>query len=272
MVAFAANSVICRLALGAEMIDAKSFTITRLLSGAITLALITALRGRTVHAFRAGNRISAIALFFYAAGFSFSYQSLDTGTGAIILFASVQITMIVFSVLKRDYPHKFEWLGIAMAVGGFIYLVYPGVSTPALSGFVLMVLAGFSWAIYTLRGRMTANALDATTGNFLLTVPLTALLYWFMGGDALRISSSGIILAVLSGSLASAVGYAIWYSVLPGLSVTEAAVVQLSAPVLATLGGIVFMSEALTVRFSISTLLILGGILAVVFGRQSRKK
>ncbi len=269
--AFAANSVICRLALGQKAIDAGSFTAIRLISGALTLILITSLRAKPYAALKHGRLVSAIALFVYAIAFSFAYLTLDTGTGAVILFGCVQITMIFYSLFKGNRLTILEWLGLCTALAGFIYLVSPRISTPAAFGFMLMALAGLAWAVYTLRGKTAQNPLLSTTGNFVLTVPLAMVLF-FLVRDNLQFSQAGILLAILSGCVASGLGYTIWYHVLPHLSVTEAAVVQLAAPALAALGGIVFMSEVATLRLGISSLAILGGIFAVILGRRSTNR
>lgn len=205
-------------------------------------------------------------LFLYAITFSFAYITLDTGTGALILFGSVQITMILLSFISGTRLHVIEWLGVATAFSGFVYLVLPGVTAPSISGFLLMTLAGIGWGIYSLKGRGSANPLMDTAYNFLRTTPLVMVLVLITIKDA-HFSPEGILLAVASGAITSGIGYTIWYIALAGLTATQAAVLQLLVPVIAALGGVVFVSEAITLRLSISATMILGGILMVVMGR-----
>ena len=269
MIAFAANSVLCRLALGDNTIDAASFTIIRLVSGAFTLMLILAISNKaatTSSTPSKGSWLAGLMLFLYAVTFSYAYISLDTGTGALILFGSVQITMIIVTLITGTRLHLTEWLGVTIAFGGFVYLMLPGAMMPSLSGFILMTTAGIAWGFYSLKGRGSSNPLSDTTFNFIRTIPfiiITAIIAF----TYLQLSPFGITMAVLSGALASGVGYTIWYIALGGLSRTQAAVVQLSVPVIAAMGGIVFASEMLTKRLILSSVLILSGILMVVLGR-----
>lgn len=266
LTAFAANSVLCRLALGEQSIDASSFTIIRLLSGVITLWIILLLRNRGRTMWQHGSWPAAAMLFLYAATFSFAYTTLDTGTGALILFGSVQLTMILFSVSRGDHLHLTEWSGILLAFLGFVYLVLPGISTPSLDGFILMTAAGVAWGVYTIIGRGSARPLVDTGSNFLRTVPFVLLL----GLSTVRhidMTARGVALAVLSGAVASGIGYAIWYRALAGLTTTRAAVLQLSVPVLAAAGGVLFMSEMVSLRLALSAMMILGGIALVVLGK-----
>lgn len=266
LTAFAANSVLCRLALGEQSIDASSFTIIRLLSGVITLWIILLLRNRGRAMWQHGSWPAAAMLFLYAATFSFAYTTLDTGTGALILFGSVQLTMILFSVSRGDHLHLTEWSGILLAFLGFVYLVLPGISTPSLDGFILMTAAGVAWGVYTIIGRGSARPLVDTGSNFLRTVPFVLLL----GLSTVRhidMTARGVALAVLSGAVASGIGYAIWYRALAGLTTTRAAVLQLSVPVLAAAGGVLFMSEMVSLRLALSAMMILGGIALVVLGK-----
>ena len=270
--AFAANSVLCRLALGTNAIDATSFTTIRLLSGiAILFVLIQLTRliqkpTKDLKLQSKGSWLSAAMLFIYAVAFSFGYISLDTGTGALILFGAVQITMILSNVVSGNKLHLSEWLGLALAFTGFVYLIMPSVTTPSLTGFVLMSISGMAWAFYTLLGRKSKNALNDTAFNFLRTVPFIFILMVF-SLHSLYVSSSGIMLAILSGAIASGVGYFVWYIALAGLSVTQAAVLQLFVPIIAALGGVIFTSELITVRLIESSALVLGGILMVILGR-----
>lgn len=267
LTAFAANSVFCRMALGGQTIDAAGFTIIRLVSGALTLGLILLfVRRGNVTASR-GSWSAGLMLFAYAVAFSYAYITLDTGTGALILFGSVQITMIAISLFRGNRLHLSEWTGVSVAFGGFIYLVLPGVSAPSASGFALMTLSGIAWGIYTLIGRGSASPLSDTTYNFLRTLPLAAALM-LITMSQIELSGPGVVLAMLSGAIASGMGYSIWYLALPALSATQAAVVQLSVPVIAALGGVLFMAETVSSRLMISSVFILGGILLVVLGRR----
>lgn len=266
LVAFAANSVLGRLALGEKTIDAANFTTIRLLSGAIVLLVILQFSGKKNNSSTKGSWLAAIMLFLYAAPFSFAYITLDTGTGALILFGAVQITMILLSLISGNKLHVTEWMGVTIAFIGFVYLVLPGVSTPSVIGFSLMTLAGVAWGIYTLKGRGSVNPLADTAYNFARTIPLVIILTVITYQTA-HVSSKGILLAILSGGITSGIGYTVWYTALGGLSVTQAAVVQLSVPVIAALGGVIFVSEKISLRLTLSALLILGGILMVILGR-----
>jgi len=277
LIAFAANSVLCRLALelqaGSAAIDAGSFTALRLSSGIVALFAILAIKSRfdTVKTQKmegaSGSWFGAIMLFVYAAGFSYAYISLQTATGALILFAVVQMTMIITSLIKGNKFHISEWLGIAVAFAGFIYLMLPGVTAPSLSGLLLMSAAGIGWGFYTLAGKGSKDPLRDTSYNFLRTAPFIALLLLF-NVDNVLLSSRGVILAVISGALTSGVGYTLWYVALTALKTTQAAVLQLLVPVIAALGGVLLVQEALSGRLMVSALLILGGILLVIAGQR----
>ncbi|MBT4136396.1 MAG: DMT family transporter [Candidatus Latescibacteria bacterium] len=266
LIAFAANSVLCRLALGESSIDAASFTVIRLLSGVVVLLVLASVRGNKNGASESGSWSASLMLFLYAIAFSFAYITLDTGTGALILFGAVQITMILLSLFSGNRLHVSEWAGIALAFMGFVYLMLPNVTTPSAMGFLLMTVAGIAWGIYTLKGRRSQNPLADTAYNFVRTLPLLIVVTVIAFKNA-HFSSEGILLAVLSGGIASGLGYAIWYTALGGLSVTQAAVVQLLVPVIAAVGGVLLMSEAVTLRLVLSAAMILGGILMVVLGR-----
>ena len=266
LIAFAANSVLCRLALGNEAIDAASFTIMRLLSGTIVLLLIVATTRNSAADATKGSWGASFMLFLYAATFSYAYVSLDTGTGALILFGSVQITMILLSLISGTRLHLTEWAGAAITFTGFVYLILPGVTTPSTTGFALMTVSGIAWGIYTLKGRRSKNPLLDTAYNFLRTTPLVIILA-IIAMNTLNYSTGGIVLALLSGGITSGIGYTIWYIALGGLTSTQAAVLQLSVPLIAALGGVIFVSEAITFRLMISATLVLGGILIVVLGR-----
>jgi len=266
LIAFAANSVLCRLALGERTIDASSFTVIRLLSGAMVLLAIISIKSNKTDSFTKGSWSASLMLFLYAITFSFAYVTLDTGTGALILFGSVQITMILLSLISGDRLHITEWAGVTIAFIGFVYLILPGVTTPSAIGFLLMIVAGIAWGIYTLKGRSSDDPLMDTAYNFLRTLPLVIILAIITVQNA-HYSYEGVLLALLSGGITSGIGYAIWYIALGGLSATQAAVVQLLVPVIAAFGGVIFVSEAVTLRLTVSATMILGGILMVVLGK-----
>jgi drug/metabolite transporter (DMT)-like permease len=264
MVAFAGNSLLCRAALRHTPIDAATFTTVRVVSGAITLWLIVRLRRGASGV--AGSWPSAAALFAYAAAFSFAYVSLSAGTGALLLFGAVQATMIGAGLWAGERLHARQSLGLLVALGGLVGLMLPGLSAPSLQGSVLMLSAGIAWGIYSLRGKGIADPVAATAGNFLRAAPLA------LGVSAVllplaTLDAAGIGYAVLSGALASGVGYAIWYTALRGLTATQAATVQLSVPVIAAAGGIALLGEPISVRLVIASAATLGGIALVVVGR-----
>lgn len=268
LIAFAANSVLCRLALGGSAIDASTFTIVRLLSGVIVLTVILNISKINSNSSPStkGSWPASIALFLYAFTFSFAYVTLETATGALILFGSVQITMILLTIFSGNRLHISEWVGMAIAFAGFVYLVLPGVTTPSVIGFFLMTVSGIAWGVYTLKGRGSKSPIMDTAYNFLRTLPFVIILAIITMKYA-HYSAEGILLAVLSGSIASGIGYMIWYSALSGLSVTQAAVLQLLVPVIAAVGGVIFVSESISLRLTVSSAMILGGILMVVLGR-----
>ncbi|NIM01899.1 MAG: EamA family transporter [Acidobacteria bacterium] len=258
MVAFAANSILCRLALGDATIDAASFTTIRLASGALMLLLVSAMTPRG--AGRAGSDwLSAFLLFAYAVAFSFAYISLGAGTGALILFGAVQATMLIVALRTGERPHALEWIGLVLAVGGLVYLTLPGLSAPSPIGSALMAVAGVAWGFYSLRGRRAGNPKLATTANFVRSVPI-AVIVSAIAVRQFSVSPRGALLAVLSGAVASGLGYVLWYTALKGLTATRAAIVQLSVPVIAAIGGVMFLSEQITWRLLVSSALILGGV------------
>ena len=267
LIAFAANSLLTRIALGAGSIDAASFMTLRLASGAIMLLAILAFsQGQPVTKFT-GSWTAALMLFLYAVTFSFSYLQLAAGTGALILFGTVQVTMILVALKQGEKPQPLEWIGLCLALAGLIYLVSPGLAAPPMVGSTLMVMAGIAWGIYSLLGRGTKDPVAYTTTNFVRAVPL-AIGVSLMSLSGVHLTGVGVILALLSGALASGVGYAIWYAALKGLTATRAATVQLAVPVIAAAGGILFLQEVLTLRLVLASLMILGGIgLAVVSQR-----
>jgi drug/metabolite transporter (DMT)-like permease len=267
MIAFAANSLLCRAALRDTAIDAASFTSIRIFSGAAALWLIMKLRGTSWR--EAGNWFSALALFAYAAAFSFAYRTLSAGTGALLLFGAVQATMILWGLHKGERLRALQVLGLGVALGGLIVLLLPGLSAPPLSGSTLMLAAGVAWGAYSLRGKREANPAGATAGNFIRAVPMAMALGVVMI-SAMRLDPAGAGYAILSGALASGCGYVIWYTALPGLKAASAATVQLSVPVVTAAGGIVLLGEALTWRFMLASVAILGGIALVVLERRPR--
>jgi drug/metabolite transporter (DMT)-like permease len=266
LLAFAGNSILCRMALGSQAISPAGFTAVRLGAGAAGLWLLVALRTGVVPK-HAGQWTSAAALFAYAAAFSFAYVSLGAGTGALILFGAVQLTMIVAGLRAGERPVTAEWVGLGLAVSGLVVLVFPGLTAPAPAGAALMAAAGVAWGVYSLRGRGSTEALRNTAGNFLLTVPMAVLMLAVAGGTA-GWSARGVLLAATSGALASGVGYAIWYAALPSLTATRAALVQLLVPVIAAAGGVALLGEAVPLRLPVAATLVLGGVALAVTSRS----
>ena len=267
LMAFAANSLLTRMALGAEAIDAASFMMIRLASGAIALCVLTGFsRGPASLQIR-GNWLAALMLFLYAALFSFAYLQLDSGTGALILFGAVQVTMILAALRQGETPRKLEWAGLCLALGGLIYLVLPGLSAPPILGSGLMLGAGIAWGIYSLLGRGTKDPIANTMANFARSLPF-AFGVMVVALPSLHFSNRGIVLAAISGAVTSGLGYVLWYAALKDLTATRAAMVQLAVPVLAAMGGIIFLQEALSLRLAIASLTILGGIGLAVLSRQ----
>lgn len=265
MVAFAGNSLLCRVALNQTSIDAASFTSIRLISGAVMLCLVVRMRRGTYAG--GGSWLSAFALFTYAAGFSFAYMSLPAATGALLLFGAVQATMIGYGVWAGERLLKLQLVGLVLALGGLIGLLLPGLSAPPLHGSVLMLGAGVAWGIYSLRGKGAGDPTRVTAGNFLRAVPIAlALSLIMLSGSSL--DTVGFWYAVSSGALASGIGYAIWYTALPALKAANAATVQLSVPVLAALGGVVILDEPITLRLVLASIAILGGIALVILEKR----
>ena len=270
MIAFASNSLLNRLALGQKAIDPTSYTTIRLTSGALILFLIAtrpSRQNKNGQAALRGSGLSAALLFLYAITFSFAYLSLSAGTGALILFGTVQVTMLLVALRRGERPQIMEWLGLFLALGGLVYLVFPGLAAPSLLGSALMMLAGIAWGFYSIRGRGSQNPLADTAGNFVYAVPMVTVIL-LLAFRNIQISTNGILLATLSGALASGVGYVIWYSALRGLSTTRAAIVQLSVPVIAAWGGVVLLAETISTRLILAGLLILGGIALSVLSRE----
>ncbi|WP_226662851.1 DMT family transporter [Microbulbifer aggregans] len=267
MLAFAANSLLCRQAFLTTDIDAASFTCVRILSGACVLLLLVG--PRTVRT--EGSWPSALMLFVYAAGFSFAYLQLGAATGALLLFAAVQCTMIFWGFIRGERLSVFQWIGVLVAVAGLVVMMLPGLSSPPFGGAILMIVAGVAWGIYSLRGRGVTNALGNTAGNFARAVPL-ALLTSILFISTMALDPAGVVYGIASGALASGAGYAIWYTVLPALKATSAATIQLSVPVLTALGGVMFLAEPITPRLGLASLMILGGLMAFILaGADSGK-
>jgi len=268
MIAFAGNSLLCRQALRHTTIDAATFTLIRILSGALCLWIIVLLRKGSFA--KAGSWPSALALFGYAAPFSFAYLQLTAGTGALLLFGAVQATMIFWALRKGERFRAIQIAGLILAIAGLVALVFPGLSAPPFGGATLMFGAGIAWGIYSLRGKGSGDPMRATAGNFLRAVPMAALLSVVVLRSA-NFDRAGIIYAIISGGLASGVGYAIWYTALPVLKASAAATVQLSVPVLAAAGGIVFLGEAISLRFTLASIAVLGGIALVIVERRAAR-
>jgi drug/metabolite transporter (DMT)-like permease len=266
MIAFAANSLLCRIALTATAIDAASFTAVRVLAGALTLlALVWARKGAAPVR---GNWVSAGALLAYAAGFSFAYLSLTAATGALLLFGAVQATMIGYGLASGERLGGRQVLGLSAALVGLVVLFLPGLEAPPLGGSLLMTLAGVAWGVYSVRGRGSGDAAAETAGNFARAVPLALALSAATLASA-HLDAPGVLYAVASGSLASGLGYALWYAVLPSLRVTSAATVQLSVPVIAAIGGVIFLGEAVGLRLAAASFAILGGIGLYLTAKQA---
>ena len=265
MVAFAANSVLCRLALGAGLIDAASFATVRVVAGAVVLSVLMAPRWRKQPRAPVDWRMVA-TLFAYMAFFSFAYVTLSTGTGALLLFGAVQLTMFAVALRSGERFSAWSWAGLVMAFAGLAYLVSPGVTAPDIAGALLMVVAGISWGIYSLLGRSVVDPLAATANNFIFCVPLV-LAVSLIFVSSFHATLDGVLIASVSGGIASGIGYAIWYKALQGLTATQGATVQLSAPVIAAIGGVLFIAEDVTLRLLVASVATLGGVWVVLAQR-----
>ena len=267
MVCFAGNSLLCRLALRGGAIDAVSFTAVRLGSAAVVMALLARLAGPPKG--RSGSWASALALFGYAIGFSLAYVQIGAGLGALLLFGSVQLTMIGWGLVKGERPNAAEWAGLALALLGLVLLTHPGVSGSPLTGMALMLLAGVGWGTYSLRGRGSTDPLRTTAANFVRTLPMVvAMVAIGLAVQRPRLSATGVAAAVASGAVTSGIGYAIWYRALSGLSALQAASVQLTVPVLAAVGGVLFLGERVTLELVGAAALVLGGIALAILTRR----
>jgi len=264
LVAFAANSVLTRAALVGGDIDAASFTLIRIASGAVMLAALLALRGDKP--WTVGSWASAAALMVYAVAFAFAYNSLDAGLGALILFGMVQLTMFAGGLATGERPSLLRWAGMGLGMAGLVLLLLPGAARPPALGLGLMLIAGIGWGVYSLQGRKSVDALANTAGNFLRASPI-ALVVW-LGFAQGPIGGNGAMFAVASGALASGLGYAIWYAALPRLDASLAAVAQLSVPIIALWGGVIWLDEGIGLRFAIASVMVLGGVGVAVFSRS----
>lgn len=267
MMAFAGNSLLCRLALRETAIDAATFTLVRIVSGAAVLGLIVSLQSGSLR--KAGSWLSASMLFAYAGAFSFAYLSLPAGTGALLLFGAVQATMIFWALRSGERLAGRQRFGLPVALAGLVALVFPGLSAPPPGGSILMLTAGVAWGIYSLRGKNAGEPVRATAGNFARAVPLAAILS-LASLPWMKLDRAGLVYAVLSGAIASGIGYVIWYTVLPDLKQASAASVQLMVPVLAAAGGVLFLGEAITLRLVLASVAVLGGIGLVVWERRAQ--
>ena len=265
MTAFAANSLLCRMALVETDIDPASFTFWRLTSGALMLTLLVVMRNQKP--LQEGNMASAIALFVYAAGFSFDYVSMTTGAGALLLFGAVQVTMISWGLFKGERMSALQWGGFLLALIGLILLLLPNAAVPQLSSALMMLAAGIAWGVYSLKGKGAKFPIEATAGNFIRATPLALVLlviFW-PGGE---FHAEGMAYAVASGAIASALGYALWYSILVHIAAIKAATLQLSVPVLAVFAGWVFLDETVTLRIILSSLAVIGGVAMVIWVKK----
>lgn len=265
LLAFAGNSILCRLALRATTIDPATFTSVRLLSGALVLWVLVSTFRRDVRG--QGNWGSALALLAYAAALSYAYIDLPTGLGALLLFAAVQVTMIGHALTHGERLQVVQWLGFGLAIAGLVGLLLPGLTAPPLIGSTLMLASGIAWGVYSLRGKGAGDPTRVTAGNFMRAVPIALLLSLLTLGQ-MQWDATGVLYAVISGGITSGLGYSLWYMVLPHLRSTTAASLQLSVPVIASLGGVLFVGEALTLRLVLAAIAILGGIALVIRGRR----
>ncbi len=265
LLGFAGNSLITRNALDAHAIDAASFMSVRLIAGAVTLALLAGV-GTAV---REGSVASAIVLAGYALGFTLAYEHITAGVGALLLFGSVQITMIGWGLWRGDRPRAIDWIGFAMAMGGLWYLTSRGATAPHPVGSVLMIAAGACWGIYSLHGSDATRPLAATAGNFVRTVPI-AIVVWAFALPHVQLTARGLVMAIVSGALTSGVAYTLWYVALPGLATWTAAIIQLCVPIVTAVAAAWLLGESLSTRLLISGALILGGVLLSTLPRSPR--
>ena len=278
LVAFAANSLLCRLALAQGYIDAWNFTVIRLLSGAVCLAIIMLLYTKQLNKKAQlsssvindiGSWRSSVSLLIYALCFSIAYIELDTGMGALILFSAVQFTMIGWGIYKQERLTAVQWLAFIVAFVAFVYLMLPSQTAPPVMAAVLMSISGVAWGIYSIRGKACVSPLRATTYNFIRSLLVLPILIVVGMSQLKNVRMEGVLLAIASGAIASGVGYSIWYVAMPLLKSTHAAIVQLCAPVLAAIAGAVFLSETLTVQFMLSSSIILLAVLVFTLNKKT---
>lgn len=270
LVAFAANSLLCRMALGGQLIDPVSFTSIRLVSGALALVLVVRLSGESNKPQQAkGSWGSGFALFAYAAAFSLAYVSLSTGMGALILFGSVQVTMIGVALKSGEKLGPVQWTGLAAAISGFIYLVMPGISAPDPLGALLMCISGIAWGVYSVRGKGVSTPVVMTAGNFARSAPM-AIIASTIAFSSAHLELFGVLLALVSGIITSGLGYVLWYKALRSLTTTQASAVQLMVPAIAAFGGVAFLAEQVSFRLILGSALILGGVALAVIKVQQK--
>jgi drug/metabolite transporter (DMT)-like permease len=269
MTAFAANSIVCRLALRGGAIDPASFTTLRLASGAVMLLLVSGVRSSWIRPQLEHRGLNAAMLFLYAAAFSFAYVKLSAGLGALVLFGSVQVTMMAIALFSGERLPPWSWAGFVLALAGLLVLTFPGLSAPPLVASLLMATAGVAWGIYSILGRRSSSALLSTAHSFQFAAPLAVLISLLTWRD-LHLSGAGMALAVASGAVTSGLGYVIWYAALRGLSATSAALTQLTVPVLAALGGVLVLSESIGWRLLLSGAMILGGVAIALTSARRR--
>jgi drug/metabolite transporter (DMT)-like permease len=269
LVAFASNSLLTRLALGTHQIDAASFTAIRLVAGAVMLLALVAAQDRSWSVMQGRGVAGPLALFAYAAPFSFAYLRIGAAVGALVLFGVVQLTMIGYGIARGERPTPVMWLGLALATGGLLVLTVPAVARPDPLGVALVVVAGCAWAVYTLVGRGASDPIAANARSFLWSTPLATLLV-ALGRAPVHATGAGVALALVSGAITSGVGYAIWYRALPGLTVTQAAVAQLSVPVIAAAGAVLTLGETVSARLVLAGIAVLSGVGLVLSARRRR--
>ncbi len=268
MLAFAGNSILCRAAFNYSSIDAASFTSTRLVAGALILWLLVCINRRPHPS--TGNWSSAFALFVYAAAFSFAYVKLSAATGALLLFGAVQATMIGYGIWRGERLNNRQTIGLVLAFVGLVGLLLPGLTSPSLLGSILMLISGTAWGVYSLRGKNMSDPAWITAGNFTRAVPFAAILSLLML-DSSSLDNAGFLYAASSGALTSGIGYVIWYTVLPSIKTTTAAIIQLSVPVIAAMGGVALLGEPITLRLAITSVAVLGGIALVILSGSASK-
>jgi drug/metabolite transporter (DMT)-like permease len=269
LVAFASNSLLTRLALGSHQIDAATFTALRLASGGLTLAALVLAQSRSWTALRGAGIAGPVALFAYAAPFSFAYLRIGAAAGALVLFGVVQLAMIGYGIARGERPTPMTWFGLMLAAGGLLALTLPAVARPDPLGVALMAVSGVAWAVYTLLGRGATDPLAANARSFVWSTPLAMLLVAVARGPV-QATGRGVVLALVSGAVTSGIGYAIWYRALPRLTVTQAAVAQLSVPVIAAVGAVLTLGETLSARLVASGIAVLAGVAIVLTARTRR--